>query len=230
MAGFRSERFVGYQRLHDALNFNDPGLFLGERDHDAVRAVQMAFLDLRANRQQSSHWPRAGIPNGVYDTFMMQQVAEFQRTQRQTPTGILDGTALGLLDKSFPRFSAAFLVFDASGNQIGNPATLNIFSPQPPGRIGTWNWPTAPLAQGMPITVGDWGWVTSTSQPTQDSLFEVVCDTSIFPGSPILRLLAPAALWKGKTGQPVPWNNWFPTGARGTGFDFGGNPVTWRVT
>jgi hypothetical protein len=186
-------------------------------------------MDLGAFLLQSSPFGRRGIPDGNYGDDTAQAVSEFQAVRGLNPTGILDAATLRLLDQSFPPFSIRLQVFDQGGNPIG-PVTLDISFPSPPVRMGTWRWP-AGFFLGMTNTLGDWKWRRSGQFGTSLE-FKVELDAPSFLAGPI-ELMVPSSIadriWRGKPGQPVPFDPWFPKLLNGSGFDFRKRKITWTL-
>ncbi len=95
----KSPRFAGNARLQSASN-NAPTIRFGEKDIEAVRIIQKAYLELGFPMPVSTR--KAGSPDGIFGTETAGVTRSFQAKHKLSPDGIVGRDTLGKLDQLFP--------------------------------------------------------------------------------------------------------------------------------
>lgn len=94
-----SPRFASNARLQAAAN-NAPTIKFGEKDMEAVRAIQQAYLDLGFAMPVSTR--KAGSPDGIFGAETQKVTRAFQTKNSLSPDGIVGRDTLAKLDQAFP--------------------------------------------------------------------------------------------------------------------------------
>src|SRR5262245_26743955 len=108
MANLRSENFIGYPRLHEVIDNNNP-LRLHEPDHPAVRAVQQALISFGFSMPRSTNFGSTA-PDGIYGLETRETVAKFQASNGLVPDGIVGPLTMTALDNSLVPFFAVIAI------------------------------------------------------------------------------------------------------------------------